>query len=98
MAELLAADCARECCGSDRPKRRDGAHCSLLQAVRCSFGARVYGWAAADGSSLLHELGGYALRQAGVVPGLQWAHVYGERALRTSVVAALHMDVRHVFR
>ena len=50
----------------DRPKRRDGAHCGLLQTVRRSFGPRVHGWAASDGSALLHELGGHALRQAGL--------------------------------
>ncbi len=49
-----------------RPKRRDGAHCGLLQTVRRSFGPRVHGWAASDGSALLHELGGHALRQAGL--------------------------------
>src|SRR5260370_10005010 len=58
MAELLEADRAPEYRHADRPVALHGTHRGAVCPLRCASGARLRRRPAADGATLLHELGG----------------------------------------
>src|SRR6266851_9846229 len=62
MAELLEADRATEYRHADRPVALHGTHRGAVCTLRCASGARLRRRPAADGATLLHELGGVEVR------------------------------------
>src|SRR5712692_4802574 len=62
MAELLEADRAPEYRHADRPVALHGTHRGAVCALRCASGACLRRRPAADGATLLHELGGVEVR------------------------------------
>src|SRR5260370_17536825 len=62
MAELLEADRAPEYRHADRPVALHGTHRGAVCALRCASGACLRRRPAADGATLLRELGGVEVR------------------------------------
>src|SRR5216683_4872460 len=62
MAELLEANRTPEYRHADRPLTLHGTHRGAVCALRCASWARLRRRPAADGATLLHELGGVAVR------------------------------------